>query len=267
MQVKTVMKSPPTIVAADTPLADVAARVVVDPARCALVVRGRRLAGIVTEADVRRVGPSSVTPLARHELGGGVRTLRAADAMRPAERVVTQETPLAAAVRLMRERRARVLAVVAEQEPVGVITASILLPVALGELDAGGRCGVERALVVVETERDHALVETAVRLAPGGVEVVHVLPALVRLGQATTIPAWARVEIATSRHREAEAWLGALLARVPGAPGWGRVLHGDPTEAIARLARVGVADLIVVRRGDRRVEPLMRIAPCPVLAL
>jgi nucleotide-binding universal stress UspA family protein len=45
------------------------------------------------------------------------------------------------------------------------------------------------------------------------------------------------------------------------------VLHGDPTEAIARLARVGVADLIVVRRGDRRVEPLMRIAPCPVLAL
>jgi hypothetical protein len=45
------------------------------------------------------------------------------------------------------------------------------------------------------------------------------------------------------------------------------VLSGDATEAIARLAGDRAADLIVVRRLDRRVAPLMRAAPCPVLAL
>ncbi len=267
MTVKTVMKSPPTIVVEDTPLADVTALVGVDPARCALVVRARRLVGIVTDADVRRAGPSTVRRLADHELPAGVRALRAADAMRPAEGVVTPDTPVPVAARLMRDRRTRALAVVEDDEPVGVLTASTLLPVVLGELDAGGRRGVERVLVVVEVDDDRSLVEAAVRMAPGGVDVVHVLPALARLGHMTMIPAWARAEVATIRHRAVDEWLAGLLARVPGAPAWGYVLHGDATETIARVARDGVTDLIVVRRGDRRVESLMRIAPCPVLAL
>jgi CBS domain-containing protein len=267
MQVKTVMKSPPTIVTPGTPLAEVAARVAVDATRCALVVHEQRLVGIVTDADVRHAGPSTIRRLAEHDLRSGLRALRVADAMRPADAVVGPGTPLPAAARLMRERRVRALAVVEDAEPVGVLTASILLPVVLGALDAGRRRGVERVLVVVDDEHDRSLVETGVRLAPGGVEVVHVLPALVRLGHATLIPAWARAEVAAIRHRTAEAWLARLMARVPGAPDAGRVLHGEAVETLARLARASMADLIVVRRGGPRVAPLMRTSPCPVLAV
>jgi len=267
VKVKTVMKSPPAIVSPAMPLADTASLLAVDPARCALVVDDGRLAGIVTEADVRRVGSSSIRRLADQELRGDAAGVRVVDAMRPVESVVTPDTDLPAAARMMRERRTCALAVVEEDEPVGVLTSSILLPVVIGELDAGGRRGVERVIAVVEDESDLPLIDAAVRLAPGGVEAVHVLPALLRSGLMTLIPAWACSEVASVRRRDPEAWLSRLLARVPGAPPWGRVLHGDPTEAIARLARDSSADLIVVRRLDRRVAPLMRIAPCPVLAL
>ncbi len=225
MQVKTVMKSPPTIVTPGTPLTEVAARVAVDAARCALVVHEQRLVGIVTDADVRHAGPSTIRRLAEHDLPRGLRALQVADAMHPAEAVVGPDTLLPAAARLMRERRVRALAVVEDAEPVGVLTASILLPVVVGALDAGHRRGVERVLVVVDDEHDRLLVETAHRLAPDGVEVVHV------------------------------------------PPGAGRVLHGDTVETLARLARAGMADLILVRRGGPRVAPLTRASPCPVLAV
>jgi CBS domain-containing protein len=268
VKVKTVMKSPPTIVTPETMLADAAARLRVDPARCALVLEDGRLAGLVTDADVRRAGPSTVPRLAERDLrvhaGGAVRV---AEVMQPIQRVVDPDTDLPTAARVMRECRVTALAVIEDDEPVGVLTSSVLLPVAVGELDAGGRRGIERVLAIVEDDTDQALLEAAVRLAPGGVEAVHVLPALIRLGHTTSIPAWARAEVAFTRQRAAEAWLGRLLARVPGAPAWGRVLGGDATATIARLAGETSVDLIVVRRVDRRVAPLMRLAPCPVLAL
>jgi CBS domain-containing protein len=266
VKVKTVMKSPPTIVAPAMPLGDAATLLAVDPSGCALVVHDGRLAGIVTQADLRRAGPSTVRRLADRELPASSAGLCVADAMRPAERV-TPDTELPAAARVMRERRACALAVVEEDQPVGVLTSSALVPVVIGELDAGGRRGVERVIAIVEDDSDLPLIEAAVRLAPGGVEAVHVLPGLIRLGHTTSIPAWARVEVASIRCRDAETWLARLLARVPGAPPSGRVLHGDATEAVARLARDSSADLIVVRRLDRRTAPLMRVAPCPVLAL
>ena len=83
MKVKTVMKSPPAIVSPAMPLADTASLLAVDPARCALVVDDGRLAGIVTEADVRRVGSSSIRRLADQELRGDAAGARVVDAMRP----------------------------------------------------------------------------------------------------------------------------------------------------------------------------------------
>jgi CBS domain-containing protein len=182
VKVKTVMKSPPTIVAPATPLAVAASVLAVDPIRCALVVHDGRLAGTVTEADVRRAMPSTIEPVAERELRGGAGLLTVVDAMRPAERAVSPDTDLAAAARLMRERRTCALAVVEQSEPIGVLTSSALLSITLGELDAAGRRGVERVIAVVEDEADVSLVEAAVRLAPGGVEAVHVLPALLPRG-------------------------------------------------------------------------------------
>ena len=81
-----------------------------DPARCALVVHERRLRGVLTPADVRRIGPSSVPRLARHDLDSGVRRLEVADAMRPAPAIVAPDASLGEAAQRMLDTRSRELA-------------------------------------------------------------------------------------------------------------------------------------------------------------
>src|SRR5206468_12514615 len=82
MRIKTLMRCSSGIVEARESLAAAAMRLASDPGGCLVVMDGGRLAGVLTPADTRAAGPSTVPCLAVHELPAFTSGLTVADAMR-----------------------------------------------------------------------------------------------------------------------------------------------------------------------------------------
>jgi len=93
----------------------------------AVVVEGERLVGIVSRRAIMAAHPSSATSLTRGEIHGRLDQITVGDIMLPDPLVVSPATPLAEAVRLLRDARASVLVVSDREGVVGLITANDLL--------------------------------------------------------------------------------------------------------------------------------------------
>jgi CBS domain-containing protein len=93
----------------------------------AVVIEGDRPVGIVSKRAIAAAHPSSATSLTRGEIRGHLDQVTVADIMLPDPLMVSPATPLAEAVRLMRDARASVLVVSDREGVVGLITANELL--------------------------------------------------------------------------------------------------------------------------------------------
>jgi CBS domain-containing protein len=85
-----------------------------------VVMEGDRLAGVLTEADIRKALPSPVT---------GLGTIRVERAMRVLKTVASPGMPLTDAVDLMAREHTTILPVLDAGRLVGVLTESSLIPV------------------------------------------------------------------------------------------------------------------------------------------
>ena len=117
----------PEIVNLDAPLREVVAAMNRANIRQILVVDGKKLAGIVTDRDVRLAVNSPLTaeePLERLELLNGY---TAKDCMTANPRSVTPETPIHKVAELLSMYKFGALPVVKDDELVGIITVTDLL--------------------------------------------------------------------------------------------------------------------------------------------
>ena len=117
----------PETVTQDAPLREVVAIMNRANIRQVLVVDGKKLAGIVTDRDVRLAVNSpltSIEPLERLELLNGY---KARDCMTSNPRSVTPETPIHKVAELLSMYKFGALPVVKNDELVGIITVTDLL--------------------------------------------------------------------------------------------------------------------------------------------
>jgi CBS domain-containing protein len=98
-------------------------------ARHAVVVERGRLVGVVSRRALGAAHPSAATSLTMGEIGGRLARAAVADVMVRDPLIVNPTTPLAEAVRLMRDARANVLVICDQDQVVGLLTATELLRV------------------------------------------------------------------------------------------------------------------------------------------
>jgi acetoin utilization protein AcuB len=107
-----------------------------DITHAAVVDRGR-IVGVVSTRMIGAAHPSIATSLTRGEIHGRLDQLEVADVMARDPLIVSPATPLAEAVRLMKDARLDALAVCDQERLVGLLTARDLLR-ALERLTAPG---------------------------------------------------------------------------------------------------------------------------------
>ena len=130
MRVKTLMRTRFAAVSDDAPLDEARALLAREQVETVPVVREGALVGLLRARDIERLGPSTV-PLIR---------IVVADVMVRDPLIVSPVTPLAEAVRLVRDSRTDVLVVCDQESAIGVLTANDLLR-ALDRLASAGRSG------------------------------------------------------------------------------------------------------------------------------
>jgi acetoin utilization protein AcuB len=142
------------------------------------VVDGRRVAGIVTDRDLRQSGPSTASTLEVHELNYLLEHLTIQDIMTTDVITVTPESDLLDAARLLLTHKIGCLPVVEREHLVGIITRSDMIR-ALVELH--GRLQAASAVELVVEDRPGAF--EAVMTAAGGGSATILSGAVVRQGE------------------------------------------------------------------------------------
>ena len=274
MQVKTWMRACAGVVDMRESLAGAALRLTRNAGACLLVRDGARVVGLLTEADVRRAGPSIVPALAVHELPGATSLLTVAEAMRGEP---VRVSPTAAATDVARQLRARGAhaALVAEGVDImGVVTTTDLLGVLVERLERDTPSSLTRVLVGVRLPPStgrrgdvRGPLGVAADIAQEHGATLTVLHVMCRLSfrVAEGLPAGVEADLHRWRLTEARAALGRLI------PSEARLIvkSGDVVRGLLDAAAVSGADLIVLggRPGSSIMRETMRQAPCPVLAV
>src|SRR3989475_10599518 len=104
MRIKTLMRSSSGVADGRETLAAAAMRLASDPGGCLVVTDGGRLAGVLTPADARAAGPSTVPCLAVHEVPAFTSGLTVADAMRRDPVIVSPDATSAGGAPAVRAR-------------------------------------------------------------------------------------------------------------------------------------------------------------------
>jgi len=276
MRMKMLMRCSSGTVEARESLAAASMRLASDPGGCVVVTDGGRLAGVLTHADARAAGPSTVPSLAVHELPALTSRLTVADAMRRDPVVVPSDATPADAARALRTRGHRAAIVVDGSEVVGVVTATDLLGALVQRLERETPPRLSRLLVAVSLAAapSRRSSRTALDLALGiarrhraTLTLLHVMRGL-SLRVAEGLPAGVDADVQRWRLAQVRA---ALVRRVP--PEDRSMVRvdvraGDIVEGVLGGAASTGAELIVMggRPGASLVREMMRRAPCPVLA-
>ena len=276
MRMKMLMRCSSGTVEARESLDAASMRLASDPGGCVVVTDGGRLAGVLTHADARAAGPSTVPSLAVHELPALTSRLTVADAMRRDPVVVPSDATPADAARALRTRGHRAAIVVEGSEVVGVVTATDLLGALVQRLERETPPRLSRLLVAVSLAAapSRRSSRTALDLALGiarrhraTLTLLHVMRGL-SLRVAEGLPAGVDADVQRWRLAQARA---ALVRRVP--PEDRSMVRvdvraGDIVEGVLGGAASTGAELIVMggRPGASLVREMMRRAPCPVLA-
>lgn len=270
MRIKTLMRDPAAVVAPGHPLSDAAGRLAAAAGRPVVVVDGRRVVGILTGADARAAGPSTVPALAAHDWPYLVARLTVADAMQAAPVVAAPESDVAGVARALRTRRHRAAAVADGGDVVGVVTLDDLLGVLVDGLERVAPPGLARLVAGVALRGpDQAALDLAVGIARrhrAALTLVHAIPTLSRR-VVEGLPDGVEADVHRWRVVRARAAVAALLpCHLEGAGV--EVRAGDVVSALVETAQARGADLIVVggRPDGNVVRATIRRAPCPVLA-
>jgi acetoin utilization protein AcuB len=91
------------------------------------VVRGGRLVGVISALDLDAARPAAITSLTAGAIAGALGRTRVSAVMRRPVLLVTSQTPLGEAVRLMLDQGASALPVMRGSEVVGMLTEAGLL--------------------------------------------------------------------------------------------------------------------------------------------
>ena len=127
MQAKDLMTREPFTVSLDTPVVDARQMMVDHRIRHLLVTDGGRLAGIVTDRDIRLNLPSPATSLSVWEINYLLARMTVASVMTNAVITVAPERDAVAAARLMLDHKIGALPVVDGGAIVGIITETDLV--------------------------------------------------------------------------------------------------------------------------------------------
>jgi len=277
MRIKTLMRCSSGIVEARESLAAAAMRLASDPGGCLVVMDGGRLAGVLTPADARAAGPSTVPCLAVHEMPALTSRLTVADAMRRDPVIVPPDATSADVARALRTRGHRTAVVADGVEVMGVVTTTDLLGSLVERLEQETPPRLSRLLVAVSLVastsrrcRSRTPLDLALGIARrhrATLTLLHVMRGL-SLRVAEGLPAGVDADVQRWRLAEVRA---ALIRRVP--PEDRSVVRvdvraGDVVEGVLNGAATAGAELIVMggRPGASLVRETMRRAPCPVLA-
>src|SRR5437867_12864042 len=104
MRIKMMMRSASGVAEVRESLTAATMRLASDPSGCLVVMDGGRLAGVLTAADARAAGPSTVPSLAVHELPAFTSRLTVADAMRRGPVIAPPDATAADAAHPLRTR-------------------------------------------------------------------------------------------------------------------------------------------------------------------
>ena len=135
MRIKMMMRNASGIAEARESLTAATMRLALDPSGCLVVMDGGRLAGVLTPADARAAGPSTVPSLAVHELPAFTSRLTVADAMRRGPVIVPPDATAADVAHALRTRGHRAAIVADGSDVVGVVTTNDLLGALVDRLE------------------------------------------------------------------------------------------------------------------------------------
>lgn len=124
MRVRDIMTSKPITVDPETPMLDARQRMAEARIRHLVVVEGSRVAGIVTDRDVRLNLPSPATSLSVWEVNALLAKLTVREIMSRSVIVVDPDRPAAEAARIMIDHKIGALPVVDGGRLAGIVTES-----------------------------------------------------------------------------------------------------------------------------------------------
>jgi CBS domain-containing protein len=124
MRVRDLMTAKPLTVAPGTPMLEARQRMVEERIRHLVVVEDGRVAGIVTDRDIRLNLPSPATSLSVWEINFLLARLTVGNVMTSTVLVVEPDRPIAEAARIMIDHKIGALPVVDDGQLVGILTES-----------------------------------------------------------------------------------------------------------------------------------------------
>src|SRR6266540_3277856 len=136
MRIHTIMRSPVFTVAEHTPLPHASAMMQGQGIRHLPVLRGRKGVGILTERDIQRAMPSTVSALARYEWPALLERLSVTEVATQPVLAVTPRVRVQEAARVMVERQRTGLPVLDEGDLVGLVTTTDMLNLLIRLLEA-----------------------------------------------------------------------------------------------------------------------------------
>lgn len=282
MKIKTLLKSNSISIQETTLIHDARVLMRRHGVQCLPVLRETDLVGIITDLHLDAAESSSVAEIRRHDWEAALGHVTVAEIMARTPRTLTADTPVAEAARLARAERVHAFPVIDAGVVAGVVTRRDLLGVLSGLLAHRHPTGLGHILAATSLRSglDGAIGE-AVRLAStlgAALTALHVLPApgpLVDLDSATP-QGVKRVERA--RQGIAREALAAMCYSGRAHEVSCDVSEGVVVSEIARQAAELDSDLIVIGKttprglrtltgGRTYADQLVRLAPCPVLAI
>lgn len=142
MYVKSRMTSNPYTIAFNAPITEVIALMREKKLKRVPVVNGDRVVGMITQGDIQKVSPTKATTLSIFEINYLLSKTKVSDAMSKEVITISPDALLEEAAVLMRENKIGTLAVVKDNNLVGIITESDIFDAfidLLGFRDAGSR--------------------------------------------------------------------------------------------------------------------------------
>jgi CBS domain-containing protein len=124
MRVRDLMTAKPITVAPGTPMLEARQRMVEERIRHLVVVEDGRVAGIVTDRDIRLNLPSPATSLSVWEINFLLARLTVGNVMTSTVLVVEPDRPVAEAARIMIDHKIGALPIVDDGQLVGILTES-----------------------------------------------------------------------------------------------------------------------------------------------
>ena len=269
MQVKMLMRNPDGIVDVSEPLVVAGTRLASDPGACLVVMEHGRLAGVLTDVDVRAAGPSTLAPMSDYEWPQLAARLTVAHAMRRNPVVVGVDAAVITVARALRARHESVAVVMEGVDVVGVVHGRDVLGTLVDRGHGDGRGVLTRLLVAVSPyalARTEAGMRTPLAIACGlarlhaaRLTVVHVMRTLSSRIAEGDLQRWRRAQA-----RDA-------MSRLIGDLGSVRldVRAGDVAEGLRDCALETGAEVLVMggRPDSGLVRTMIARAPCPVLAV